>query len=194
MKKTALVTGGRRGIGRAIAARLSRDGFNVAINAVSPPDESDKFADMTGEYLYIQGDVGKTEDRVRILAETLKHFGALHVLVNNAGIAPKARTDLLEMSEESFDNVLAINAKANMFLTQAAAKIMLKQQPAGKKRQKPQPQQQLKQKRQQNLSPAKQGMNQQPKKLPHMRAKQARQTPMLLLTHRPQTPCRKKAC
>ena len=134
MKKTALVTGGRRGIGRAIAARLSRDGFNVAINAVSPPDESDKFADMTGEYLYIQGDVGKAEDRVRILAETLKHFGALHVLVNNAGIAPKARADLLEMSEESFDNVLAINAKANMFLTQAAAKIMLKQQPAGKKR------------------------------------------------------------
>ena len=127
MKRTALVTGGRRGIGRAIAARLSRDGFNVAINAVSPPDTDDKFADMTGEYIYIQGDVSKAEDRERILEETVKRFGGLHVLVNNAGIAPKVRADLLEMSEESFDHVLAVNAKSNMFLTQAAANIMLRQ-------------------------------------------------------------------
>ena len=136
MKRTALITGGRRGIGRAIAARLSSDGFNVAINAVSPPDNEDKFADIAGEYIYIQGDVSKTEDRERILEETMKRFGGLHVLVNNAGIAPKVRADLLEMSEESFDHVLAVNAKSNMFLTQAAAKIMLKQplEIGGKKR------------------------------------------------------------
>jgi len=134
MKKTALITGGRRGIGRAIAARLSRDGFNVAINAVSPLEESDKFEDISGEYLYIQGDVGSAEDRKKILEETVKHFGSLHVLVNNAGIAPKVRADLLEMTEESFDRVLAINAKANMFLTQAAANIMLGQPVTGKKR------------------------------------------------------------
>ncbi|MCL2373843.1 MAG: 3-ketoacyl-ACP reductase [Treponema sp.] len=134
MKKTALITGGRRGIGRAIAARLSHDGFNVAINAVSPPDASDQFKDMAGEFLYIQGDISKADDRERMLEETVKRFGALHVLVNNAGIAPKIRADLLEMSEESFDHVLAVNAKGNMFLTQAAANIMLGQPMAGKKR------------------------------------------------------------
>ena len=134
MKKTALITGGRRGIGRAIAARLSRDGFNVAINAVNPPGEDDKFEDITGEYHYIQGDVSKAEDREKILEETLKRFGAIHVLVNNAGVAPKVRADLLEMSEESFDHVLGINTRGNMFLTQAVAKIMLRQPLEGKKR------------------------------------------------------------
>ena len=134
MKKTALITGGRRGIGRAIAARLSQDGFNVAINAVSPPDAGDSFQDICGEYLYVQGDVSSAKDRERMLEETVKRFGGLHVLINNAGIAPKVRADLLEMTEESFDHVVGINAKANMFLTQAAANIMIKQPLTGKKR------------------------------------------------------------
>jgi NAD(P)-dependent dehydrogenase (short-subunit alcohol dehydrogenase family) len=134
MKKTALITGGRRGIGRAIASRLSRDGFNVAVNDVSQLDEGDRFDDITGEHLYIQGDVSKAADREKMLEETVKHFGAIHVLVNNAGVAPKVRADLLEMSEESFDYVFGINTKANLFLSQAAAKIMLKQAQEGKKR------------------------------------------------------------
>jgi NAD(P)-dependent dehydrogenase (short-subunit alcohol dehydrogenase family) len=134
MKKTAIVTGGRRGIGRAIAARLSRDGFNVVINGVNPPEKADRFEDITGEYLYVAGDVGKAADRANLIEKTLERFGALHVLVNNAGVAPKVRADLLEMSEESFDYVLGINAKGNMFLTQAAANIMLKQPIEGKKR------------------------------------------------------------
>ena len=134
MKKTALISGGRRGIGRAIAARLSKDGFNVAINGVSPPDTDDRFTDISGEWIYIQGDVSSREDRKKMLEETIKRFGAIHVLVNNAGVAPKTRTDLLDMSEESFDRVMGINARGNMFLTQEAVKIMLKQEPAGKKR------------------------------------------------------------
>jgi NAD(P)-dependent dehydrogenase (short-subunit alcohol dehydrogenase family) len=137
MNKTALITGSRRGIGRAIAARLSRDGFNVVINGVNPPVEGDAFEDITasgGEYLYVQGDVSIAADRERLVAETLKKFGALHVLVNNAGIAPKTRTDLLDMGEESFDHVLGVNARGNMFLTQAVAKQMLKQPIEGKKR------------------------------------------------------------
>ena len=134
MKKTALITGGKRGIGRAIAARLSRDGFNVAINDISPLAEGDRFDDLSGEYLYIQGDISKSEDRDKLLNEALKHFGALHVLVNNAGIAPRQRADLLEMSEESFDQVLGVNTKGNLFLTQGAAKIMLNQPVEGKKR------------------------------------------------------------
>ena len=136
MRKTALITGGRRGIGRAIAARLSRDGFNVVINGVSPLSREESFDDICGDYIYVQADVSAAKDREKLLEETVKRFGSLHVLVNNAGIAPKVRADLLEMTEESFDQVLAVNAKSNMFLSQAAAKIMLKQPipTGGKKR------------------------------------------------------------
>ncbi|GHV37922.1 3-ketoacyl-ACP reductase [Spirochaetia bacterium] len=137
MKKTALITGGRRGIGRAIAARLSRDGFNVVINGVTSPAAADHFEDISchgGEYLYVRADVSDPAGRQFLIDETLNRFGAIHVLVNNAGIAPRTRTDLLEMSEESFDEVLEVNAKSNMFLTQAAAKQMLKQPVEGKKR------------------------------------------------------------
>ncbi|MDR0495683.1 MAG: 3-ketoacyl-ACP reductase [Treponema sp.] len=132
--KTALITGGRRGIGRAIAARLSRDGFNVVINGTSPRDEGDRFDDIAGDFIYVDGDIGKAPDREKMIVETLKRFGAIHVLVNNAGVAPKTRADLLEMGEESFDYVMGINAKGNMFLSQAVAKIMMKQPLEGKKR------------------------------------------------------------
>ena len=135
MKKIALITGGRRGIGRAIAARLSRDGFNVVINGVSPLSEDDTFQDMEGgECLYVQADVSDSAGRRLLIDKTLERFGAIHLLVNNAGIAPKTRADLLEMSEESFDYVLNINTKGNMFLTQMVAKQMLKQPITGKKR------------------------------------------------------------
>ena len=134
MKKTALITGGRRGIGRAIAARLSRDGFNVAINGTGEMPGGDAFGDITGEWIYIRGDISIKGDREKMIRETLERFGAIHVLVNNAGVAPLARADLLEMSEESFDRVMGINAKGNMFLTQEVAKAMLRQPVEGKKR------------------------------------------------------------
>ena len=136
MERTAIVTGGRRGIGRAIACRLSRDGFNVVINGVTPAPD-DRFQDITahgGEYIYVQADVSDGAGRRMIVDETLRRFGAIHVLVNNAGMAPRTRADLLEMSEESFDEVLSVNAKGNMFLTQMVAKQMLKQNIEGKKR------------------------------------------------------------
>ncbi|MDR0998853.1 MAG: 3-ketoacyl-ACP reductase [Treponema sp.] len=134
MKKTAIVTGSRRGIGRAVAARLSRDGFNLVINGQSPCREDD-FADISGgEWIYLQADIGRREDRERLLEETLRRFGALHLLVNTAGIAPANRADLLDMSEESFDRVMGINARGNMFMTQIAARQMLKQEYCGKKR------------------------------------------------------------
>jgi NAD(P)-dependent dehydrogenase (short-subunit alcohol dehydrogenase family) len=137
MKKTAIVTGGRRGIGRAIAVQLSGDGFNVVINGVHSPKENDSFDDITasnGEYLYVQGDISCGKDREALIAKTLERFGAIHVLVNNAGVSPRERTDLLTMTEESFDYVMNTNTKAAMFLTQAVAKQMLKQDLAGKKR------------------------------------------------------------
>jgi NAD(P)-dependent dehydrogenase (short-subunit alcohol dehydrogenase family) len=134
VKKTAIVTGSRRGIGRAVAARLSRDGFNLVINGQSPRGDDD-FADISGgEWIYVQADIGKREDRERLLEETLRRFGAIQLLVNNAGIAPGSRADLLDMSEESFDRVVGVNTKGNMFMTQAAARQMLKQEYSGKKR------------------------------------------------------------
>lgn len=138
MKKTAIVTGGSRGIGFAIARRLGLDGFAVVIFATTPEDknrENLKLLEADGTaYHYVQGNVGSTEDRQRLVAEAVSRFGGIHVLVNNAGVAPKVRNDLLEMTEESFDYVIGINTKGTMFLTQAVANQMLKQPMAGKKR------------------------------------------------------------
>jgi len=134
MKKTALVTGGRRGIGRAIAAKLSNDGFNVVINGLCPVSEDEKFDDINGDFIYVQADISAADGRKLLIDKTLERFGAIHVLVNNAGIAPKIRADLLEMNEESFDQVMNLNLKANMFLTQIVLNILIKQPTEGKKR------------------------------------------------------------
>jgi NAD(P)-dependent dehydrogenase (short-subunit alcohol dehydrogenase family) len=136
MGKTAIVTGSRRGIGRAIAARLVYDGFNVVLNGTNDASD-DTFDDMLKDdsrYLYVRADISQCEGREKIIEETVRRFGSIHVLVNNAGIAPRNRADLLEMSEESFDYVMWVNTKSNMFMTQAAAKQMLKQEFYGKKR------------------------------------------------------------
>ncbi len=138
MKKTAIVTGGSRGIGFAIARRLGLDGFAVVIFATTPEEknrENLKLLEADGtEYHYVQGNIGSTEDRRRLVDEAVSRFGGVHVLVNNAGVAPKVRGDLLEMTEESFDYVVGINTKGTMFLTQAVANQMLKQPKVGKKR------------------------------------------------------------
>lgn len=130
-RPVALVTGGSRGIGRGIAEQLADAGFAVAINGMRPEsDVSEVLADLrsrgTGA-CYCQGDIGSREAREAILAQVKDHFGALHVLVNNAGVAPKERRDLLEATEESFDMVLGINLRGPYFLTQAAANWMVAQ-------------------------------------------------------------------
>ena len=138
MKKTALITGASRGIGFAIARQLGLDGFSVAVVATGAQEKNQKNLDiLTSENIdwkYIQADISNHDDRIRIVKETVDAFGRIDVLVNNAGVAPKERTDLLEMSEESFDRVLSINTKGNMFLTQLVAKQMIVQKVLGKKR------------------------------------------------------------
>lgn len=138
MKKTAIVTGGSRGIGFAIARQLGLDGFNVVICASSPAAKSQSNLDLLEKdgtpYHYVMADIGSHDDRLRIVSEAVKAFGGIHVLINNAGVAPKERADLLEMTEESFERVVGINAKGNMFLTQAVAKQMLTQPLDGAKR------------------------------------------------------------
>jgi len=131
MKKVALVTGGSRGIGLGIAKALAKAGFDLAINGVRDEDAvKDALAELTqlgAEVIYCQGDVSQSAAREEILNKIKSHFGRLNVLVNNAGVAPKERKDILEATEESFDYVLSTNLKSTYFLSQAAANWMVAQ-------------------------------------------------------------------
>ena len=138
MKKVAIVTGSSRGIGYAIARRLGRDGFRVIVSATGPQEKYEQaLAGLTAdgtEWRYIRCDIADHDSRLHLIEETVRQFWRIDVLVNNAGVAPKVRADLLDMTEESFDRVVGTNTKGNLFLTQAAAKQMLRQEPIGKKR------------------------------------------------------------
>ena len=115
MKKTAIVTGSSRGIGFAIAKQLGLDGYNIVMVATGPQEKNqhalDELKAMGIDCAYVQANIGATEDRKKILDGVLAAFGRVDVLVNNAGVAPKVRADLLDMSEESFDYVVGINTK-----------------------------------------------------------------------------------
>lgn len=134
MAKVALVTGGSRGIGLGIVTQLAQQGFNIAINGVRPQEgvtevlESIKTLGV--EVIYCQGNVALSADRAKILQEVKDHYGQLNILVNNAGIAPRERRDVLSTSETSFDEVLDTNLKSCYFLTQAAANWMIEQKAA----------------------------------------------------------------
>lgn len=134
MKKIALVTGGSRGIGLGIARSLAGAGFDLAINGVR--DEKDvalpleELRQLGADVIYCRGDVGDAGARRAIMDSVKAHFGRLNVLVNNAGVAPKERKDILEATEESFDYVLRTNLTGPYFLSQAAANWMIAQQSA----------------------------------------------------------------
>ena len=131
MKNVALITGGSRGIGLGIAKALVKEGYRVAINGVRPIQQiketlNDLKADG-GEVIYCQGDIGNSDERKKIVEEIKNQWGHLHVLVNNAGIAPHERKDILEADEKSFDRLINVNLKGPYFLTQQAANWMIKQ-------------------------------------------------------------------
>src|SRR4051812_39442926 len=131
--KTAFVTGASRGIGRGIAIELARAGTRVAINyagnAAAAAEALALVKSAGGDGFIVQGDVAVAADRARIVAETVKNFGCIVLLVNNAGVAPNVRADLLDAGEESFDRLFAINLKGPFFLSQLVAKQMLQQKP-----------------------------------------------------------------
>ena len=131
MDRVALVTGGSRGIGLGIVQQLAQQGFNIAINGVRPVDGvTEVLASIKAlgvEVIYCQGNVALSADRAKILQEVKDHYGQLNLLVNNAGIAPRERRDVLSTSETSFDEVLDTNLKSCYFLTQAAANWMIEQ-------------------------------------------------------------------
>lgn len=131
MKRVALITGGSRGIGLGIAYQLAKNGFDIAINGVR--DESAVHAVLVEieslgvKAIYCQGSISSSDDRKKIIQRVRDHFSRLDVLVNNAGIAPKERRDILDATEESFDEVLNTNLKGNYFLTQQVANWMIDQ-------------------------------------------------------------------
>jgi NAD(P)-dependent dehydrogenase (short-subunit alcohol dehydrogenase family) len=131
VRRAALVTGGTRGIGFGIARALAGKGFDLALNGVR--DEGavatvlGELRALGGEAHYIRADIGDRSDRERLVSTVRERLGRLHVLVNNAGVAPQARADILEAGEESFDRVLGVNLKGPYFLTQSVARWMAEQ-------------------------------------------------------------------
>ncbi len=129
MKKTALITGGARGIGLGIARKLAAEGWSLALNGTRPEEQAREALDALrkngAQVIYCRGNIGEAEDRHKIIDQVLKSYGQLNALVNNAGVAPRERVDLLQTSEESFDRVLDINLKGPFFLSQLAAKVMV---------------------------------------------------------------------
>ncbi len=130
MTPVAMVTGGSRGIGLGITERLLADGYQVSILATRPAEQNaDLLAALRerGEVTYTQGSVAEPADHRRYLDATLAAYGRVDVLVNNAGVAPSVRHDLLEATTDEFDRVLAINLRGPYFLTQLVAARMIEQ-------------------------------------------------------------------
>jgi len=130
MKKIALITGGSRGIGLGIAKTLASHGWQLAINGMREEKDVQEVLEelraLGSEVIYCRGNIGDQGDRESMISKTTDHFGHLTALVNNAGVAPKERNDLLDMSEESYDRVMNINLRGSFFLSQLAAKAMIK--------------------------------------------------------------------
>lgn len=131
--KTAFVTGSSRGIGRAIADLLRENGWTAVYSGTRPerpqglPEDAD----------YFPCNVALSADREAAVRHMAEAYGRLDLLVNNAGVAPLERRDILEMTEESFDRVMGVNLKGALFLCQAAAREMLRERDAGLKNWQP---------------------------------------------------------
>ena len=123
VQKIALVTGSSRGIGRGIAERLSRDGFHVVASATARENEAlvRSFAEQGVAVDYIGLDISSEEDRTHALAWIRETYGRIDLLVNNAGVAPTVRADILETSRESFRRLMHINLEGCFFMCQLFA-------------------------------------------------------------------------
>ena len=125
MNKIAFITGGTRGVGFGVALALGKAGFDLAVNGMrnegDVTNSLEELRNLGVNVAYFQGNVAVREDRQAMLDNILSHFGSLNVLVNNAGIAPRERSDILQAKEEIWDEVMEINLKGPYFLTQLFA-------------------------------------------------------------------------
>lgn len=137
-RPVAIITGASRGIGKGIGLELAGLGYNIVVNHFDfgPDGQADEtaalqtqkeIAELGADCVVLRGDVGSSEDRAKLVELTKSKFGRCDMLVNNAGVAPSKRMDLLEATEESFDRVVGINLKGPYFLTQLAARWMIEQ-------------------------------------------------------------------
>jgi NAD(P)-dependent dehydrogenase (short-subunit alcohol dehydrogenase family) len=124
--RTALVTGGTRGIGLGVARALARDGWALLLGGTRPAADVgpvlDELRRHAPDVRYVPADLARADDRARLVADVRRHCGAVHALVNNAGRAPRVRADLLEATEDSFDELMRTNLQGPYFLTQAIAR------------------------------------------------------------------------
>jgi NAD(P)-dependent dehydrogenase (short-subunit alcohol dehydrogenase family) len=129
MNKVALITGSTRGIGLGIATELARAGLNLALSGkrdeASVSTILEELTEFGVEVAYFQSDVSETADRQQLMEAVMKRYGKINVLVNNAGIAPSERRDILDATEESFEEVMHVNLQGPYFLTQLVANHMI---------------------------------------------------------------------
>lgn len=129
--KVALITGGTRGIGLGIAQALAKNGYDIAVNgqrsATLVESVIKELKSYGNDAIYCQGNIADAKERKQILTDIKDHYGSLNILINNAGVAPKQRKDLLEIEESSYDWLLDINLKGPFFLSQETAKWMIEQ-------------------------------------------------------------------
>ncbi len=144
-RPVAIVTGASRGIGKGIAKELASLGYDLVVNqfdftAEGEPDESramqtqKEIKELGADCEIIRGDISSAEDRHSLVALARGKFDRCDMLVNNAGVAPLKRMDILEVTEESFDRVMGINLKGPYFLTQQVANWMIEQKKANPER------------------------------------------------------------
>lgn len=127
--RVAIVTGGSRGIGRGIALALGAHGWAVAVNYRSSADAAaetaQKIESAGGQAITVQADIAERAGHEKLVDAVLERFGRIDLLVNNAGMAPRQRLDILEMAESSYDEVMDVNLKGPFFLTQLVAKKLI---------------------------------------------------------------------
>lgn len=131
MKQVAFITGGTRGIGLGISQSLALKGFDLALNGMRPVEQvEDVISDLQQsgpDVIYCRGNVADAADRDQIWKQIMDHYGRLNLLVNNAGMGPRARLDILQTTEESYREVMDVNLTGPYFLTQQAANHMVEE-------------------------------------------------------------------
>jgi len=126
MKRVACVTGAASGIGLGIARKLAEDGFSVVVADVKEPEAVDVMSGLPGDgHIYARCDISRSNDRRSLIDCIASSLGRLDLHVNNAGIAPRERADILDTTEESYNRLMEVNLKGPFFLTQLVARYML---------------------------------------------------------------------